>query len=327
MPEKLSQAQIDALLNRMNSGEQVEKEDESKKAKEYDFRSPKKFTKEQLRTMDSLHENFSRLLSSHLSGILRMFCEVSVLNIEEMTYFEYNNALPDSALIAMIDFKPENKRFSEGALIMDISTSIGFFMIDRLLGGPGDGYNLSRDYTDIEMAILDNILNKVVDQLQEAWHNYLDVSIGLGSIETNSRLLQALAPADVVVIVALQVKMRDLTGNMSICIPAENLEEVINSFSLKYTRTAKRQSLDNEEAKKQIIFNTLTDSNLEIKAILGELSLDLRDILQLQVSDVIPLNKSIDSDIEVLVDNTPWFNAKLGELKAKKAVKLGNLIT
>ncbi|MCI8622831.1 MAG: flagellar motor switch protein FliM [Provencibacterium sp.] len=327
MPEKLSQAQIDALLNRMNSGEEVEKEDESKKLKEYDFRSPKKFTKEQLRTMDSLHENFSRLLSSHLSGILRMFCEVSVLQIEEMTYFEYNNALPDSALIAMIDFKPENKHYSEGTLIMDISTSVGFFMIDRLLGGTGDNSNLSRDYTDIEMAILENMLHKIVNQLQDAWHNYLDVSIGLGSVETNSRLLQAFAPEDIVVIVALQIKIKDLTGNLSICIPAENLEEVIDNFSMKYTRTAKRQALDNEEAKKQIIFNTITDSNLEIKAVLGELSLDLRDILQLQVSDVIPLNKSIDSDIEVWIDDAPWFNAKLGEAKSKKAVKLGNLIS
>lgn len=327
MPEKLSQAQIDALLNRMGSGETVEKEDDSKKAKEYDFRSPKKFTKEQLRTMDSLHENFSRLLSSHLSGVLRMFCEISVLNIEEMTYFEYNNALPDSALIAMLDFQPSSKRFSEGTLIMDISTSVGFSMIDRLLGGSGDGYDLTREYTDIEMAILDNILHKIVSRLQEAWRNYMEVSISLASIETNSRLLQALAPADVVVIVALQVKLRGLTGNVSICIPAENLEEVIDSFSLKYARSAKRQNLDNEDMKKQIIFNSLNDSSLEVKAVLGELSLDLRDILQLQVSDVIPLGKSIDSDIDVLVDNTPWFHGKLGERKAKKAVKLGNLIT
>lgn len=327
MPEKLSQAQIDALLNRMGSGETVEKEDDTPKAKEYDFRSPKKFTKEQLRTMDSLHENFSRLLSSHLSGILRMFCEVSVLNIEEMTYFEYNNALPDSALIAMLDFRPSSKRFSEGTMIMDISTSVGFCMIDRLLGGAGDGYDLMREYTDIEMAILDNILHKIVSQLQEAWRNYMEVSINLANIETNSRLLQALAPADVVVIVALQIKLRGLTGNISICIPAENLEEVIDSFSLKYARSAKRQNMENEDIKKQIIFGSINDSSLEVKAVLGELSLDLRDILQLQVSDVIPLGKDINSDIDVLVDNTPWFHGKLGERKAKKAVKLSNLIT
>lgn len=328
MPEKLTQAQIDALLNRMSAGEEIEDEgDQKKKVKEYDFKSPKKFTKEQLKTMDSLHENFSRLLSSYLSGVLRMFCEVSVLQIEEQSYFEYNNALPDSALIGLLNFKPSNKRYSEGTLIMDLSTSIGFFMIDRLLGGSGDGYNLSRDYTDIEIALLENIFQRIVSHLQEAWRNYLDTDIDLSSIETNARLLQALAPEDIVVIVVLNVKIRNLQGNLSICLPAANLEEVISNFSLKYARSIKKQSIENEDAKRQIIFNTLTDSNLEVKAVLSDLQLDLREIMQLQVEDVIPLNKNIKGDIKVLVDNTPWFYAKLGETKTRKAVKLNNLIT
>ncbi len=330
MPEKLSQGQIDALFKRINSGEtDITGEDDAanRKIKDYDFKSPKKFTKEQLRALDSLHENFSRVLSSYFSGLLRMFCEVSVLQIEEQRYFEYSNALPDSALIGMIDLKPQDNRYSEATLIMDMSTSIGFFMIDRLLGGSGDGYNLTREYTDIEIAILQYVFNKIAGHLQVAWCNYIDVEASLNSIETNSRLLQALAPEDIVVIVVLNVKIKNLTGNMSICIPAVNLEEMISSFSLKYMRTAKRQSAENEELKKQIILNALTDSNLEIKAVLHEFQMDLKDILQLQVADVIPLSKKISSDIFITVDETPWFTARLGETKIKKAVKLNNMIS
>lgn len=326
MPEKLTQAQIDALLNRMSSGEQIENDDDQKRIKEYDFRSPKKFTKEQLKTLDSLHENFSRQLSSYLSGILRVFCEVSVLQIEEQSYFEYNNALPDTALIGLLNFTPANKRFSDGTFILDVATSIGYFMIDRLLGGQGAGYNLSRNFTDIEIAILDNVMKRIVGFLGDAWRNYLDVDIGLNSLETNARLLQALAPEDIVVIVVLNVKIRDMQGTMSVCIPAENLEEVVGQFSLKYTRSSKKQSMENEEAKKKIIFDTLTDSNLEVKAVLAEMQLDLRDIMQLQPEDVIPLHKNIRSDISILVDNIPWFYAKLGETKTHKAVKLNNQI-
>lgn len=330
MSEKLSQGQIDALLKRLNSGEPDMNEEENaqgKKVKEYNFKSPKKFTKEQLKAMDSLHENFSRMLSSYLSGVLRVFCEVSVLQIEEQRYYEYNNALPDSALMGLIDFKPANKHYSEGTFIMDMSTSLGFSMIDRLLGGSGDGYNFNRDFTDIEIAILENVFAKIVANFQEAWCNYLEVKTDLTSIETNSRLLQALAPEDIVVIVALNMKIKNLNGNLSICIPAVNLEEIINSFSLKYTRVSKRPTLNNEEGKRQIIFNSLTASDLEIKAVLDNLQLDLRDIVHLRVDDVIPLNKSISSDIEVLVDNIPWFYGKLGESKVKKAVKLDRLIT
>lgn len=330
MAEKLTQGQIDALLNRLSSGapdEAIEDSDASWKVKEYDFKSPKKFTKEQLRTLDSLHENFSRVLSSYLSGLLRVFCEVSVLQIEEQRYYEYNNALPDSALIGLVDIRPADRHYDEATFIMDMSTTLGYFMIDRLLGGSGDGCNLTREYTDIEIAILENVLQKIANHLEMVWSNYVEVKAELSSIETNARLMQALAPEDIVVIVVLNMKIKNLQGNLSICIPAANLEGMINSFSIKYSRAGKRQLMENEIAKKQLIMEELNDSDLEIKAVLDEFQLDLRDIVQLQVHDVIPLNKNINSDIYISVDDTPWYSAKLGECKLKKAVKLKNLIS
>lgn len=328
MPEKLSQAQIDALLNRMSSGEEIEDtSDSKKKVKEYDFTSPKKFTKEQLKAMDGLHENFSRLLSSYFSGALRMFCEVSVMQIEEQRYFEYSNALPDSAFIGLIDFKPGAKRYSEGTLLMDMSTALCYSMVDRLLGGSGEGYNLARDFSDIEIALLQKVMGSIVETLCDAWHNYVDVDIALSSIETNSRLLQVLSPEDIVVIIVLGVKLRNLQGNLNICIPASNLEEVIDNFSLKYARSVKRQDAETEATKRQLIYDELNDSDLVIKAVLDEFQLDLRDILNLQVSDVIPIGKSIESDIKIMIDDMPWFYAKLGELRNKRAVKLNDLIT
>lgn len=331
MAEKLSQDQIDALLNRMTAGEDVEEEiEESKKIKEYDFRSPKKFTKEQLRALDSMYENYCRILSSYLSGVLRVFCEVSVLTVEEQRYFEYNNALPDNGLVCLMDLKPEEDKYSEGTLLMDMSTTIGFFMIDRLLGGSGDEYNLDRDFTDIEVHILENVFGKLIRQLKDVWCNYVDVDITQTSIETNPRLMQALAPEDIVVIVALNVKIKDLTGTLSICIPASNLEEMIDCFSMRYTRISKRQSTNAEkmsEERKQHIFGSLVDSPLEVKAVLTDAQLDLRDILQLQVDDVIPLNKNIHENISILVDGENWFDAKLGQTKTKKAVKLNQRTT
>lgn len=326
MSEKLSQGQIDALLKRLNSGEAPEpSEDSKKKIKEYDFKSPKKFTKEQLRALDSLHENYSRVLSSYLSGLLRVFCEISVLSIEEQRYYEYSNALPDTSLLAMIELRPSNKRYDEATLIMDMSTTVGYFMIDRLLGGSGEGSNLTRDFTDIEISILRNIFQKIVAHMQDVWCNFLEVSAELSSIETNSRLVQVYAPEDIVVIVALNVKIKNLTGTLSICIPAFNLEEMIGDFSMKYAKAAKRQGVENE-LKKQVILETLNDSEVEIKAVFGQLTLELNDILQLQPDDVIPLSKDINSEIFISVDDEPWYSAKLGETKTKKAVRLSQLI-
>lgn len=170
MAEVLSQSQIDALLNSISSGEEVIPSEDSGhgNVKDYDFYSPKKFTKEQLRTVDSLHENMGRLLSSYFSGILRVFCDISVLQVEEQRYYEYNNALPDTALIGLIDLKPANINLPDATLMLDMSNNLSFFLIDRLLGGPGGSTALQRDFTDIELAIMNDIYLKISEYLVES---------------------------------------------------------------------------------------------------------------------------------------------------------------
>ena len=326
MPEQLSQSQIDALLKKMASGGE-DVQEEKQKIKEYDFKSPKKFTKEQLKAMDGLYETFSRMLASFFSGLLRTVCEITVVQIEEQRYYEYNNALPDTALVGLVEMRPENKRYEGSTFILDMSTSVGFYLVDRVLGGPGSGFNLSRDYTDIEIAILTNIIDKITQRLQETWQNNLPISANLAEIQTNARLLQVFAPEDVVLIVILNVKLGQVEGNLNICMPAEFLESVMHTFSLRYARPAKHQDRDKEEQKKRIILENVCESDMEIRVIFDQFQLELQEIMQLQPDDVIPLAKRGDSDVLVTVDKIPWFTAKLGQTKKKKAIRLNDILS
>ncbi len=326
MPEQLSQSQIDALLKKMASGGE-DVQEEKQKIKEYDFKSPKKFTKEQLKAMDGLYETFSRMLASFFSGLLRTVCEITVVQIEEQRYYEYNNALPDTALVGLVEMRPENKRYEGSTFILDMSTSVGFYLVDRVLGGPGSGFNLSRDYTDIEIAILTNIIDKITQRLQETWQNNLPISANLAEIQTNARLLQVFAPEDVVLIVILNVKLGQVEGNLNICMPAEFLESVMHTFSLRYARPAKHQDRDKEEQKKRIILENVCESDMEIRVIFDQFQLELQEIMQLQPDDVIPLSKRVDSDVLVTVDKIPWFTAKLGQTKKKKAIRLNDILS
>lgn len=326
MPEQLSQSQIDALLKKMASGG-GEVQEEKQKVKEYDFKSPKKFTKEQLKAMDGLYETFSRMLASYFSGLLRTVCEITVVQIEEQRYYEYNNALPDTALVGLVEMRPEQKRYEGSTFILDMSTSVGFYLIDRVLGGPGTGFNLSRDYTDIEISILTNIMGKITQRLQETWQNNLPITANLAEIQTNARLLQVFAPEDVVLIVILNVKLGQVEGNLNICMPAEFLESVMHTFSLRYARPAKHQDRDKEEQKKRIILENVCESDMELRVIFDQFQLELQDIMQLQPDDVIPLSKRVDSDVLVTVDKIPWYTAKLGQTKKKKAIRLNDILS
>ncbi len=328
MPEILSQSQIDALLTNLGSGNPLASQDDSggKRIKEYDFKSPKKFTKERLRTLESMHENLARSITSYFTSMLREYCEVSVLQIEEQRYFEYSNALPEIALIGLIDLNPIDPNINEATLLMDMSTSIGFFMIDRLLGGAGEGYDLDREFTDIEKTILAYVYEKFAHFIGDAWSTYIDAKASFSGLETNSRLLQVNAQEDIVVIVVLNVKIRNVSGKISICIPATSLEEMSDSFSSKYMRATRKMDADRDKQRKEVIMSSILLTDLELKARLHEFPLEMQDILPLQVGDIIPLDKNINSDIQVLVEDTPWFTAKLGQTKIKKAIKVNKFM-
>ncbi|MCH4239878.1 MAG: flagellar motor switch protein FliM [Oscillospiraceae bacterium] len=330
MPDNLSQSQIDELMKRMHSGDVDTEVEKKPKIKEYDFSSPKKFTKEQLKSLNGLHDNFARVLSSYFTSMLRDVCEVEVVQIEEERYFEFNNALPDSSLTGIIDFKPEDEQhYEETSLILDMSTSLGYLLVERMLGGTSHGshtYIPQRDFTEIELTLLNGVFEQVTKYLQESWNSYVSVKTTLASIETNARLLQAFSPQDVVVIVAMSVKMDNYSGTITICLPAESIEEVVDSFKNRYSRTTKQQDPEKDREKREIIMDSIKKTDIEIKAVLDQFQMPLGEILQLQVQDVIALNKNINSDISVMVDDQLWYSAKLGVSKLKKSVKLIDVV-
>ena len=324
MPEVLSQSQIDALLKGMSSGDiEVEPESNEKKIKDYDFYSPKKFTKEQLRNVDSIHENIARLFSSYFSGSMRISSDVNLLQVEEQRYYEFNNALPDTALIGLLTLTPADKNIGEFTMMLDTSSNLAFFMIDRLLGGVGSGANIMRDYTDIEIGIMSSIFQKFSGYMRDAWRDYVDANITLDTVETNPRLIQIYAPEDIVVIVSLEVKLMDTVGTINVCIPALGLEELMGSFVSKYARTSQKVSDEViKELSKKVIQKAVYASDLTMDVVLDEVQMDLEDILRLQVDDIIKLEHPANGDVRILIDHHPWFSGKIGTFKSNKAVKI-----
>ncbi len=327
MPETLSQSQIDELLNRMRTGNVDEsKEEPESKVKEYDFTSPKKFTKDQMKSLSSLYENFARVISSYYSSILRSVCEIEIAQIEEQRYYEFNNALPDTVLIGMVDFKPDDRQFEETTMMFDLSTAFGFFMIDRLLGGTDEAYIPDRSYTDVELALLNTIMVRTTQYIEEAWQNHVGVKTELRTIETNGRFLQAYSPQDIIVIVSMEVKVGEFTSMINICMMAESLDGLINNFSMRYSRATKQLDPQKEHIRKESVMSDIKTADLEMTAVLDECRMTLGEILQLRPGDVIALNLKTEEDIKVTVEGKPWYYARLGEAGRKKAIKIVDTI-
>ncbi len=330
MADVLSQSQIDALLNSFSSEgtkafEEIEEQAKEQKVKNYDFKMPKKFTKEQLKVIDGIFENYSRVLSSYLTGLMRIFCKVEVLQIEEQLYYEFNNALPDYVMMSMVNMGITDDDVLETNSIMQVSNQIAFTMMDRLMGGEGAYYEQNRDFTEIEVGLFTTVLNKMAALLKEPWGTYIDINPVITTIETNARVMQSISPDEVVILVVLEMEIKDVKNTMTFCIPAINLESIMSKFGDRWSRTTKKLDPKREKERRVSLLEAIKDSELRISAVLGETKLDLYDVLTMQVNDIIPLNVPIDSNIAVNIGSNLWFDGKLGTKNSKKAVKIDNI--
>ena len=170
-----------------------------------------------------------------------------------------------------------------------------------------------------------NVLNKMAYLLKEPWGGYIEINPVLTTIETNSRVVQSISPDDVVIIVMLEMEIKNVKNTISFCIPALNLESIMAKFGDRWARSTKKLDPKRENERRLSLMDAIKDSDLEIDAVLCDTELDLYDVLNLQVGDVIPLNMPIDSNVQVKIGNNLWFDGKLGIKNNKKAVKIDNI--
>ena len=322
MSDILSQSEIDNLLKQLSDGDldvdQIQGEDE-KQVKNYDFSRPTKFSKEHLRTLEIIFEHYSRLISTNLPVYLRKNVQVSVASSETVTFSEFSNALSNPSVLGIVNFAPLN-----GNIIIEISTNICYAMLDRMLGGSGQPLEKSRDFSDIELTILQKVLVMFTQQLREPWKNVVEISPVLSRLETNPQFAQVIAPSDMIAIVTLNMKIGDVEGMINVCLPFFTLEDVMDKLNTKYWFSTMQENHD--EHYEEYIESMIRRVDIPIKAVLGKSTISVNDFLNLQVGDCIRLDSRVDTDMNVYVGNIKKFTALPGTDRDSYAVQITSVI-
>lgn len=322
MSEILSQEEIDKLLNAYSSGEldaDEYKEEENVDVKVYDFKRPSKFSKEHLRTLESIFEHYGRLLYTNLPAYLRKNVQVDVLSAEAVTYSEFSNSLSNPVLLSLVNFEP-----LPGNIAIELATNLGFCIVDRLLGGEGVALEKKREFSEIELAIIERVMSVCVELLREPWKNVANVNPRLERIETNPQFAQIISPQEMTAIVTINLKIGDVEGLMNICLPYATLEDVIDKLNIKYWYSTMQNHEDGsyEEAIEILIAR----AEIPIKAILGTSSMSVAEFVNLQRGDLIKLNSGIDKELTVYVGNIKKFMALPGSADNNYAVRVTSVI-
>lgn len=317
--EVLSQNEIDALLSALSTGEMsaedFKKDEEEKKVKVYDFKRALRFSKDQIRSLTRIHENFARILTTYFSAQLRTYVQISVVSADQVPFEEFVRSVPKMTILNIFDVPP-----LDGHILMEVNPNIGYAMMDRVMGGKGIGMNKIENLTEIETKIMSNLFERAFDNLRDAWSNIAEIDPMLAEFEVNPQFLQMVSPNETVVVISMNTTIGETSGMINICIPHVVLEPIIPKLSVSYwmqTKAKENDPLESEKLEKRI-----KTAQVPVVAELGSSDITIDDFLMLDIGDVIQLNKRIDAPLIVKVGEIPKFTAQPGEQNKKLAVQI-----
>lgn len=318
MGDVLSQSEIDQLLNALSNGEldaDEIKDNKEKPVKNYDFSRPAKFSKEHLRTLEIIFEHYARLLATELSVHLRKTVQIDVMNSEAVTYSEFSNALSNPVILGIVDASPLKSN-----IIIELASNVGYAIVDRMLGGHGLPLARVRDFSEIEISIIERIISIGAGLLKEPWKTVEQIDPILERIETNCQFAQFISPTEMTAIITMNINLGDVEGLMNICIPFMSVEDVMDKLNTKYWYS--NQQEDDENSYHEAIEKLISKGKIPLKAVLGRSSISVLDFAHLQLGDIIKLDKKVNDELSVYVGNIKKFTALPGASGDHYAVRV-----
>ncbi|MBK5247701.1 MAG: FliM/FliN family flagellar motor switch protein, partial [Peptostreptococcaceae bacterium] len=222
----------------------------------------------------------------------------------------------------ILDFELKDDNMDEDLVLMNFSKDIGFCTIDRLLGGLGKPLKEDREYTEIEMGLLEHIIKEIVSLMKNVWANYIEMAPKLVKLETNSRILQGISADENIVIVGMSILINETQGKIRICIPEATLDAIFKKRNTQNKKNARRGDQVSETQRRADIIKEISKSEFELTGVLGKVEILSKDLIDLEVGDIIKLKNAENSLVEISVGNVPWFRGELGSFNKKRAISI-----
>lgn len=303
MSRILSQEEIDALLQAATVGgtKGDEREEEGTHAVSYNFRKPDRVSKEQLRSLQFLHDRFAVNVSTSLSVFLRTITEVTIASVEQFAYSEFLMSLADPTAIYALSLGKV-----DGLAALEINPPVAFAMVDRMLGGAGNTQPPNRALTEIEQNVLDSVVKLLCENLTETWHSIGDVEFKINSRDTRPQMLQITSANEIVILISFDLHIGETRGMLNVCIPATSIETMEDKVAAGWHRTRREPSAAEVQKLNANIGRVPLRVSTQIEA-----RLTARDLVDLQPGDVLSLGRPANRPVDVLVGRLPRYKGHL----------------
>lgn len=316
----LSQKEIDKLLNGMQTSGVDENvnhtEVKQENYKKYDFKRPKKFTKEYMKSLSIIHDNFTKLVASYFVSVFSTQVKVEIMSTEQITFHEFIFSMPNPTTIISFEMEP-----LVGNIYMSLESSLSLLILDSLLGSSDrKRLNFSREFSDIDRKILTHVSIQILNTIKVSWEDIVKVDPQFVSLETNPSTIQSLGPNEPILFVTFKLDIEGRAYFMNICLPYIAIKKIGDTLNKSYM--FKTNSSEEAETIKNKVRKELNSVNLDLEAILDKKNINISDFLSLQENDIIVLDKKCNSPIEVYVEKKLIFSGVLGLIGTNRGIKI-----
>jgi flagellar motor switch protein FliM len=315
--EVLSQSEIDSLISALGSGkiEDEEKSADGSEHQSYDFRRPSKFSKEQIRTLQIIHENYARILGNFLSAYLRVPVQIQLVSVSQVTYEEFIFSLPVPTLVTVFNMSAEM-----GKAMLETNPSFVFPLIDLVFGGEGKQLEKTRELTDIELTVMQQINNKLLQNLSYVWEDIALLEPRVENMDTNPHFNQMFASTETVALLSFSVQIKENQGLINLCFPFITLEKIMPKLTAQFWFKGSNQGA--ARYNENVIIKQLEKVNVELSAVLGRTTITLDDFLHFKEGDIIPLFRQQGEDLDIYVEGELIFKGQPGAQGQNLAIQI-----
>jgi len=263
------------------------------------------------------NESFARNTTTELSAQLRSLAHLSVSSVDQLSYEEFMKVVPNPTTLAVVDMEP-----LEGKALLEMDPVLVFQIVDRLFGGTGDSdpVDIERELTDIEHSVIERIFMSMLNNLRDSWEDVVELRPRLEQIESNPQFVQIVPPNDMVVLITFDTKIGDVEGMTNLCIPYVILGPVVDQLSATFWYSSSRQGLSDEQLRQ--LREKIDFVEIPVSVKVGNAHMEVSELLNLEVGDVLKLDRGQDEPFDLLINGNPKFSCQPGLRGQSKAVRV-----
>ena len=322
MGNVLSQDEVDSLLNGISDGKvktETDTPERGKGLKIYDFTSQAGPSLASMPALGTINERFIGSVTANLSAATQSVIDVTISSTESVTFDEFSRSIPLPSSLNIFKMAPLK---GSGLLVME--GPLVFAFVDTFFGGKGGGQVKpeGKDFTPIETRIIEKVIGIILGDLEHAWLDVHKIRMVLARSEMDPQFAAIAKPNDSVMVNKFTVELGNTSGNMTICIPYSSIEPV---------REKLRQGLQNEKVEvdqrwRKHIEEKVKELKINVRCTLGMTKITGRELLDVKVDDVIPLEKGVNDLITVSVEGIPKFRGFPGARNNKQAIRVSERV-